>query len=221
MTDLEKLVSEFAREFESGGDPNPGTFLARVDAAERRELAGRLDDYLDRAPTQAWDPGAYERSSAKTAADRAFESMQGEAGSWPELLPKLRERARILREELTAKLAEALGFPAEQARVHAYYHQMEHGQIPASGVSDKVLVALAGILGTTPERLRAAGERVSGGDVSITASFARQAFPDPEYLAEDSPAGALPGSAPVARHAARSAGRPGRDELDELFLGPN
>lgn len=220
MTDLDRLVAEFAAEYEAGSRPNPGKFLAKADAEERQLLADRLDAYLDTAPGRAWDPGAYERSAAKVAVDRVFESLQGEAGSWPELLPKLREQARILREDLTRRLAETLGFPAEHQRVHAYYHQMEHGQIPASGVSDKVLVALASILGTTPDRLRTAGERVSGGDVSITASFARQAFPDPEYHAEDALSAGPPAAAAVPRRAAESPGRPGRDELDELFLGP-
>ncbi len=185
MTDLEKLVSEFAAAFESGSKPDPGKFLARAQVDERSALADRLDRYLDTAPTKAWDPGAYERSPAKGAVDRVFESFEGEAGSWPELLPSLRKKARIKREELTGKLAEALGFGSEQRRVHAYYHQMEHGQIPAEGVSDRVLEALAGLLGTSREKLREAGERVSGADLAAGAGFARKAFPDPEYVELD------------------------------------
>jgi hypothetical protein len=231
MTDLDRLVTEFAAEFESGGDPDPGKFLARADAGERPALADKLDAYLDRAPTQAWDPGAYARSPAKAAADRVFESYEGEAGTWPELLPSLRERARIKREELTRQLAEALGFGSEQRRVHAYYHQMEHGQIPASGVSDRVLDALAEIVGTTRERLRAAGERVSGTDTIAAGGFARKAFPDEQYLeqrlgdAEAAPPAAPSPSAGPPRGFVGGAPSPGRklrrgrDELDELFLG--
>ncbi len=120
--------------------------------------------------------------------------------------------------------------PSSQ-RVHAYYHQMEHGQIPASGVSDRVLDALAEIVDTTRERLRAAGEQVSGTDSTAVTGFARRAFPDELYVERRLADGAAP--APPAPSAGPPHGfvggapSPGRrrerrrDELDELFLGPD
>lgn len=211
MTDLDKLLAEFADAYESGRDPDPGTFLARAQAAERGALADRLDAYLDEAPDQTWDPGAYERSPAKVAVDRFFESIEGESGKWPELLPALRNRAEIQRGEVVSRLAAALGFPGETQRVAVYYHQMEHGQLDASRVSDTVLDKLAEIVNTTRERLRAAGEDITyTSESTVYAQFARQASPDPEYLAD---ADASP-AAPAAEERARE-----RDELDRLFLG--
>ncbi len=140
------------------------------------------------------------------------ESAEGQAGSWPELLPRLQERARITREDLTRRLAEALGFSREPeiARVHAYYHQMEHGRLDAGGVSDRVLDALAAIVGSSGEQLRAAGERFGGAEASAATSFARMAFPNEDFDQEVGEAlGAVAPAGPG----------PEFDELDELFLG--
>lgn len=208
-------MREFAEAFESGRDPDPGTFLARADAEERGALADRLDAYLDEAPGQSWDPGVYERSPARMAADSVFADIEAEAGGWPELLPKLRERARISREQLTAKLAAGLGFGGQSDvnRVHAYYHQMETGRLEPARVSDRVLDVLAGLVGSSRETLRAAGEHLAGGGAAPLQSFARTAIPSPDFeishdLMDAAPAAAAPAPAPK------------RDELDELFLGP-
>jgi hypothetical protein len=220
VTDLDKLVAEFRQEFEDGAQPDPGKFLARAAAEERPALANAIDAYLDTAPTRRWDPGAYERSPTRVAVDRYFESLEGVSGAWPELLPELRKRAKLARTELTARLAAALGFPEEAERVHAYYHQMEHGQLAASRVSDLVLDRLADIVGTSRERLRSAGESLSDPHAGQTAvRFARQAFPDPQFAADaDSAADAdAPSSPGTASPGERSTSR--RDELDRLFLG--
>lgn len=216
MADLEDLINEFRTEFESGGDPDPREFLARVDQTQRKDFARRLDAYLDTAPTQAWDPDVYESSLAKLAVERVFESIEGEAGTWPELLPTLRKRAQIARDELTRRLAEGLGFESKRdaKRVHDYYHDMEHGLIPARGVSDRVLDVLAGLVGTSREALRAAGKR--GGDVEVgtQTSFARMAMLDEDYADANYAAESL-----ADTPAASSPDPASRDELDELFLG--
>jgi hypothetical protein len=217
VTDLDKLIEEFRTEFEAGSQPDPGKFLARAEASERTELANQLDAYLDTAPLKEWDPGAYARSPTKVAVDRFFESLEGEAGTWPELLPSLRNKARIKREDLVARLAAALGFPGETQRVAAYYHQMEHGQLDATRVSDTVLERLGELVGTTRERLRAAGAAMEGpaGGGPHT-HFARKAFLDPEFGETDELVShsladaAMPAAAPQ---------EPERDELDQLFLG--
>ena len=224
MTDLETLLAEFRAEFEAGSQPDPGRFLARAGAADRVALAKLIDAYLDQAPPKPWDPDAYERSPTRAAVERYFETVEGEAGTWPELLPALRNRARIRRSELVERLAAALGFPAESERVGAYYHRMEHGRLAAANVSDTVLEKLAGIVGTTRERLRAAGEglaETAAGELG--AGFARTAFSDREYMAADAgdvAAGPAPAQPSPAETGGERRERTGElDDLDRLFLG--
>ena len=133
------------------------------------------------------------------------------SGAWPELLPRLRNQARIKRRELVERLAGALGFGAESqiAKVGDYYNRMEHGQLPASGVAAKVTDALATILDTGAGRLRAAGARTDAAPGGPQAAFARTATPDAEFAEEpllDADADEI-APAPAAR-----------DEIDALFL---
>ena len=62
-----------------------------------------------------------------------------------------------------AQLAARLGAEGQSEKVGAYYHQMEQGLLPASGVSDSVLEALGRIVGDRAEALRKAGEMPAAG----------------------------------------------------------
>ena len=90
-------------------------------------------------------------------------SLAGQSGMWPSLLPQLRNRARLKRADLVAELADRLGAAGQSEKVGAYYHQMEQGLLPASGVSDSVLEALGRIVGAGKEALRKAGEMPAAG----------------------------------------------------------
>ena len=207
MADLQALLDEFARRFESGEDPDPAELLGQVEGDERQELGSMLDSYLMTAPRRAWDPVAFESSLAKQAVDRVFESLGGVSGEWPELLPTLRNRARIKRSELVRKLTEALGFgEAKAEKVAGYYNEMEHGQLPAEGVDGKVIDALADILGASAEAIRRAGTRRAalGGEAEI--AFARMSAPDPELVLESD-------------YEVASSAAPEPDEVDRLFTG--
>lgn len=210
MADLEALRDEFAAAFAAGEEPDPKQYLRRVEGDERQQLESLIDQYLMTAPRRTWDADAYERSLAKVAVDRVLESREGVSGSWPELLPRLRDRARIKRAELVERLAAALGLggEAEVEKVGVYYNRMEHGALRASGVSDTVLAALAGIVGTSAEALRAAGavgpEPGGGGGVA----FARVAVADADYGGESLASAPAPAGTP-----------PERDRIDVLFTG--
>lgn len=214
MAELERLLQQFAAELEAAGRPDPAALLAQVEGAERQELAERLDRYLMQTPRRRWDPVAYEGSAAKLAVDRVYESLEGVSGSWPELLPHLRNRARIRRRELVERLAVALGVggAAQVEKVADYYNRMEHGLLPASGVSGRVIEALAEIVGVGAEAIRSAGAADAGERAGGAAAFARTAVSDPDYaayLASDEPAlGQASSGAPERR-----------DAVDELFTG--
>lgn len=214
MSDPARLADEFAAQFEAGGAPDPREFLDRADEGQRQELESLIDRYLMTAPRRRWDPVAYESSEAKAAVDRVYESLEGVSGSWPELLPALRNKARVKRSDLVRRLADALGAGTgerEVERVGGYYHQMEHGLLPAEGVSARVIDALAAIVGASAEAIRAAGEAKPEGGGGDSAAFARLATPAPgsPTRVED------PSFEPA--DAETDGAAPDRDEIDRLF----
>ena len=206
MAEPRELLEEFRAGFEAGEDPDPRALLERVDGEQRQELRSLIDQYLMTAPRRSWDPVAYEASPAKAAVDRVYESLEGVSGTWPELLPALRNRARIKRSELVERLAEALGVGDRAERVGDFYNRMEHGRLPAEGVSSRVIEALAGIVGASAEAIREAG-RTAGEAGGPDLLYARMTLSDAAYDADE-----------VAAPAASSL-PPDRDEVDELFTG--
>jgi len=206
MTDVDRLFAEFVAE-DRARVADPAPYLARAGSA-RAELEALLDGYLARAPRRSFDHAAFEASPARAVADALDRSIVGVSGSWPALLPRLRDRARLRRAELVARLAESLGFPDRADRVGGYYHAMEQGTLPASGVSDRVLEALGRIVGESASALRAAGAAMTGPPPAPAAAaapaFARVAEPDEDYFEAVAAAAFEP---------------PPRDEIDELFTG--
>jgi hypothetical protein len=209
MADVDKLLQEFIAEDRAGGAADPLDYLKRVEGTDRAELEALIDGYLARAPRRAFDREEFVRSPARVVAEELGRALGGASGTWPALLPRLRHRAQLRRTEVVARLADELGARPEQAaKVAGYYHQMEHGTLPAAGVSDRVLEALARIVGVTAERLREAGRSIGGPPPApaTAASFARVGSPDPQYVESE----ALMAGAPADKP---------RDEIDELFTG--
>ncbi|KAA0273451.1 MAG: hypothetical protein EDQ89_04905 [Acidobacteria bacterium] len=202
------MIDELAADYEAGRAVDPAALLGRVDPDQRQELAALIDSFLMTAPPRKWDPEAYEGSLPQRSVDRVYEAIVAESGTWPELLPALRRKAKIKRAELVSRLAAALGLSAARQveKVGSYYHRMEQGQLRPAGVSARVIDALAAILGTEPGRIRAAGGGAGdrGGE---GLAFARTAFPDAEFAAD---------AAGPARRS--TADEPGHDEVDALFL---
>jgi hypothetical protein len=197
MTDVQRLFEEFIAEDRAGGVADPAAYLARASGPERAELEALIDGYLARAPRRAFDRAAFEASPAA----RVVASLAGSSGTWPALLPRLRDRARLKRDALVARLAAELGVAGREAKVAFYYDAMEQGTLASSGVSDRVLEALGRIVGESAAVLRAAG------------TFA----PPPPPRAPARAAFAR-GAAPPSM-AAPSAGGPMPDEVDRLFTG--
>jgi hypothetical protein len=209
MTDVEQLLTEYIAQHQSQGDADPSSFLARVSPGDRMELATLIDGYLARAPRRAFDADAFRGSSAERTTDELERTLTGQAGTWPVLLPRLRDRAGLKRSELVERLAAALGAGDKAPKVAAYYHQMEQGTLPAAGVSERVLAALGEIVGEGVDRLRAAGEAIRpqlGGAPEPQAVFTRFTT--------------APGEASAGRipHTEPSAGED-EDEVDRLFRG--
>jgi hypothetical protein len=207
MSDVDRLLAEYIAEHRAGGKADPRTYLSRASRTERRELAALIDAYLARAPRQQFDEAMFRGSSAERTVDELERAIAGQAGLWPALLPRLRDRAGLRRSELVERLAVALGVSARKDKVAVYYHEMEQGLLPAQGVSDRVLRALGELVGETTDALREAGRALtpSGeGPTAAPAAFARRAYAEPA-------AAPSPGVQP------RQDGE--WDEVDELFRG--
>ena len=214
MADVDSLFSDYVAEHRSRGEADPRPYLEQLEGIDRDELATLIDGYLVRAPGRDWDPQAFEGSPESRWSEEMGRSLAGAAGAWPVLLPQLRERARIKRRDLVERLAAAIGAPAQTDKVAAYYHQMEQGQLAPEGVTTRVLEALAAIVGTSADALRAAGRALGTGEGPTEGVvFQRRAMPDPDYEREEAPAGAAsPGRA-------EEADETGPDEVDRLFTG--
>jgi hypothetical protein len=209
MPDVADLLQRFIADFEVDGATRPQAFLAQVEGTDRRELEALIDAYLDRAPRAGFDAAAYAQSPARQLVDDLAESLEGVSGTWPVLLPRLRHAAQLKRAELVTRLAATLGVGDREEKVGGYYHAMEQGLLDPSGVSDRVLDALASLTSTTRDALRAAarGFTPPPEPSGLRHAFARTATPDPT-LADKAVAAA---AAPPADDA--------WDEVDELFRG--
>lgn len=175
MSEVARLLEQYKSLHLSGTEADPGPFLAQVRGADRAELAGLIDAYLERAPRLPVDPGTFQGTAAARVSESVQRSLTGRSGIWPALLPQLRNRARIKRADLVAELAARLGAQAQQDKVAGYYHEMEQGLLPAAGVSDTVLDALAAVLDYGKEALRSAGAMPAPGEpgAGTGAVFAR------------------------------------------------
>jgi hypothetical protein len=172
MADTQQLLTEFIANYERDGGADPRPYLAQVEGLDKSELQALIEAFLERAPARKWDPEEFKGSLAERAMEAA-----GQAGGWPDVLPTLRDKAKLKRAAVVERLAAALGFAGQEERVAAYYHRMEQGQLPSLGVSTKVLEALASILGTTAEALRKAGEASPGPQRAGGEVFARGGAP--------------------------------------------
>ncbi|HKJ35916.1 MAG TPA: hypothetical protein VKA36_05060, partial [Solirubrobacterales bacterium] len=104
-----------------------------------------------------------------------------------------------------------------EQKVGDYYHELEQGRLPMEGVSGRVFDALGEILGTSAERLRAAGAAMRPPELGAHASFMRVASGEgPVEALEDADA-AL--GAPAAGPEPGEGTDEGPDEVDELFTG--
>jgi hypothetical protein len=208
MTDVERLLTQYKEAHRAGGEADPRPYLARVSGVDRELLAGLIDAYLAEAPRRPFSASAFAESRAAPVAEEVERSLAGEGGMWPALLPRLRARVRLRRAELVSQLAARLGAQAQQDKVGLYYHQMEQGLLPESGVSETVLEALGKIVDSTASALRKAGQMPAPGPprTDEEAVFARATYGAPSADVPEELVGREP---PVEEW----------DEVDRLFRG--
>jgi hypothetical protein len=155
MVGVEEILSEFIDDWNAGRRPRVGEYVDRAPEPSRDELAGLINAFLEEAPTPIYPEVTLAEIRNEPATRRAAMLME-EEGRWPALLPRLRNRARIKREEVVKSLAERLGVGGAEPKVAMYYHQMESGTLDPAGVSRKVVGALSQIFGVPESQLEPA-----------------------------------------------------------------
>ena len=218
-----QLMSEFVRAHRAGEDPDPRSYLARVDGVDRAELDALIDDYLARQPRRRWDPGAFAASGLEAQVQRIAAETQVTGETWVTLLAALRARARLTRDEVAARLSARLGVSGREARVKEYLHEMEHELLDPARIRPSVFEALAAVLGTTAEQIRAAGRLRPQPPPAAGGAFARTAAPSgpvPAYPAAAPPPPPVESAPPPASPGTtESAAKPDPDPVDDLFTG--
>src|SRR4051794_195750 len=139
MSDIERLLREYIEALGEGQDVDPQDYLGQVEGAEREALTTLMEVHLEQAPRREWDAQAYRESSAPQQVEAITKALEGSAGLWPALLPRLRNRVKLKRADLVAQLAARVGAQEQRDKVADYYNQMEQGRLPAAGVSNAVL----------------------------------------------------------------------------------
>lgn len=198
----DQLLAEFRDEWSAGRRPRVDEYLTRAERARQPELRAMLEAFLLDAPRPDYSDEALDEIAREPAVQQVVTSLSGESGLWPSLLPRLRRQARLTRDEVVARLMEALDLPAESSRkTKRYLHGMESGTLEPEGVSGRALEALARVLGSSREELERAGDFGGLGRPAEMAAYLRA--DSVEAVAAAAPAGA----------------DEEWDEVDQLFRG--
>jgi transcriptional regulator with XRE-family HTH domain len=197
------VLSEFIDAWNAGRRPRLDDYLDRVAPAERDELAEQIESWVLIAPSPDYSEDALAQIRADPALTGALEEIAAQPELWPEVLPRLRERAGLRLRDLAARVTKTFALTGEEERAEGYLGRLERGEIDAAGVSRRLLEALgtalgANLAGATP-RAAAAGQALFRAEEDADATF-------DEELEILSRAALTPAPEPM-------------DELDRLFLG--
>ena len=158
MSEIDRLLSEFIDAWNAGERPRVEEFLDRAPAEQQRELASQIEAFLDIAPTPNYSPETLDELMREPAVLASVEALEGRAGLWPSLLPRLRRRAQLRRDEVVEGIVERLGIQGKEDKTAQYVHELETGTLATAGVSRRVIEALAGVLGASAEELERAAD---------------------------------------------------------------
>jgi hypothetical protein len=184
MTDAQELLRAFMHEWGAGLRPDVDAFLAEAPAPQQCELADAIHAFLCSAPSPRYDEQTLAELESSQPVREAARAIDGRTGTWPLLLPSLRRQRRLTRAEVAQRLAGELGFSSAHDRVRRHLHNMEYGTADALCVSDRVLIALARVLGTTFSDLARAGRVPTLGGPTSRLAPTRRGFPDPPPFSE-------------------------------------
>ncbi len=209
MSTIDRLFSDFVDAWNRGDDPRVEDCLARAQPGERDALRALLAEWLAIAPTPALSPPAARAVAADPILRAAVAATGRDAGAWPELLPRLRERTGLSVRAVAERITGVFGLRGQEERAAARLEQMERGELDASRVSRRLLDALGTVLGVPGDELAEAG----------TLRFLPAVAPAALFRADGEPLRALAEDLAELAAAAAAPAPPPMDELDRLFLG--
>jgi transcriptional regulator with XRE-family HTH domain len=201
---IDMVLSEFIDAWNAGERPRLDDYLARVTPDEREELGERIEDWVLLAPSPDYGEQALNEIRAEPALAGALAEIATEPELWPEVLPRLRERAGLRLRDVAGRVTAAFGLSGQEERAEGYLERMERGELDPSRVSRRLLEALGKTLGAN---LIGAG--------SLRAAAPGQAL----YRAEREAAASFEQDLEVLSQAAMAPAPPPMDELDRLFVG--
>src|SRR3954452_77227 len=120
---LDIIMNEFAEAWNSGQRPRVDDYVAQAPEAERDELAGLIGAFLQLAPTPPYTKEQLDELRADPMGEQIGDLVDSRSGLCPTLLPRLRNRARLTRDQVVAALAGSLGVQGREQKVKEYYHQ--------------------------------------------------------------------------------------------------
>jgi transcriptional regulator with XRE-family HTH domain len=203
------VLSEFIADWSAGRRPDAAQFLERVAPEHRDDLASDLSMWLAVAPPPDFDEPTRAAIRAEPLVSAAIDAVDSDAGLWPVLLPRLRDRAGLSVQELAGRLATTFGLSGQQQRTAAYVERMERGELDARSVSRRLLDAMADLLGVARRDLEEAG-RMGLRPATAGLLWRRDEDASHDWVAAEIDA--------IASAAATPAPGPA-DELDQLFCG--
>lgn len=213
MSEPDQITAAFDAyvEFFRKGDGDPTPFLNRFQGEDRRELEILVDAFLETGPKADLDPDAPPDPEVEMITASVMERFDGATGALSELVRGLRAKLGLGQVEVVRELAIALkASPAEHEKIDGYYHDLEWGTLPSSGISTKVFDSLARILKTNSVVLQEAATELGPGRTSSAGTAFARTVVEIEF-AQESPAMDVPSGN------FRASDPP--DRIDQLFTG--
>jgi hypothetical protein len=210
--DRDRILSQFIDAWNAGRRPDVDAHLERAPEAERAGLAKDIASFLTWAPTPDYDAAALDAIAAEPTVQAALAAARGPSGLWPELLPRLRQRATISTAQLAAALVDILRLPlGSERKTESYLIRMETGELEPTGVSGRLLDGVARILHVPVGELEGAGD-LGAWRTPPPASAA-------QFRAQAGAAESVREDLEVLADVLAAASDPEWDEVDELFRG--
>lgn len=155
---LDQIYNEFVDAWNVGQRPEVNNFVERLPEAEREEFLNMVSLFLSSATSPNYSEDQYAQIQSESAVQTASNMASAEHGLWNTVLPRLRRRSKLSRNEIGVQLAKKLNVPEEQQKVQAYYNAMEAGSLNPQGVSHEVCVALGDLLHVNVQEIEATGD---------------------------------------------------------------
>src|SRR3954452_20355963 len=144
MSTTDQLLSEFIDAWNAGRRPRVRDYLARLpDGLERDDLAEQLSTWLEVAPTPDFDDATRARVAAEPAVTHLLAAADADAGLWPSVVPRLRDRAGLSLTDLASQLIERFSLDRRDTdRTAGYLDRLEQGALDPTRVSRRLTQAL-------------------------------------------------------------------------------